>query len=1190
MFLKSLTLKGFKSFADTTTLDFEPGVTVVVGPNGSGKSNVVDAVAWVLGAQGPRTVRSAKMEDVIFAGTPKRAPLGRAEVSLTIDNGAGLLPIEFSEVTITRTLFRSGESEYAINQVPCRLLDIQELLSDTGVGRQQHVIVSQGNLDSILAARPEDRRLVIEEAAGVLKYRRRKERSERRLESTEASLQRLHDLLREVRRQLRPLERQAEAARRHAGLTEELAALRRFLLGRELAAVEARLAGASGRRQELAAAEAELRGALSRLDTEVLAGEAGLAEAQDRSGGVDLAEAVSRAERLVARARGVAALVDQRARSLERELARSVDAGVVASLEAEAATLAEHLREVDASASGLLPEEARLAESEASLEAEARAVEEQWGDFEGRPGGDPAAEVRGELSARRAASDRARGERNRLESRLGDVCRRVDRLEAELAAIAAESEVLDRDLPVLLEAATAAAGALGEAEAARAAAEERRRTADGEAQRWQARAEALAQAMDEAAARAGAQRLAGVPGVLGTLLELVEVDDGWQAAFEAAAGEALAAVVVDGASSASAALDRLREAHTGGAVAPVPDQAAVLRLLAGRGFGQAGEAGASHLVAGEAGAVEPVRAKVRARTASVDPLLDALLARAVAVAGWAPALEVATEHPELVVVTPEGDRFAGGIWRAGAAGVGATGAALEEARAGAAKAAVEAGSAAAGLRSSTDLLAAARRAAAEAARAAEAATSRSRILEEGRKRAESELGDARRDVAVARQQLEEGSARIAAESERVAELESMLPALEAAAAAEAERTTAARAARDRVAERRAALVALRRDLEVRAAGIEERRGLLARRLEEVEVRLARNVAERQEAGVRREALVAEVGVVARLRVVVAEWEGDLSAALRRLRDARREEAERARAAGERLDDLRRRRATAERQLSELRERSSRVDLEDAEARVRLEALTETVRRELDCDPEATRDAQCPELPPGTSPASRRAELERELRLMGPINPLALEELTALEERNAFLEAQLEDVRSGRRELAKVIRAIDDEIVEVFRAAYGDVAENFEKLFATLFPGGQGRLRLTDPDHLLETGIEIDARPSGKNVRRLSLLSGGERSLVAMAFLFAVFRSRPSPFYLMDEVEAALDDVNLHRFLDLVHEFREEAQLVIVSHQKRTMEAADCLYGVTMPPGGSSKVVSERVAARSGRSSAATPAY
>jgi chromosome segregation protein len=318
------------------------------------------------------------------------------------------------------------------------------------------------------------------------------------------------------------------------------------------------------------------------------------------------------------------------------------------------------------------------------------------------------------------------------------------------------------------------------------------------------------------------------------------------------------------------------------------------------------------------------------------------------------------------------------------------------------------------------------------------------------------------------------------------------------------------------------------------------------------------------------------GVTARLADLVGDRRDRLDRLVGALREARRIEVEATRAVSDRLEQLRRQRASAERQLGELRERINRVELDDADARVRLENLTETVRRELDCEPEATREAPLPELPPGTSATSRRSELERELRLMGPINPLALEEHAALSERHQFLEDQLEDVRAARRELAKVVRAIDTEIVEVFRAAYEDVAENFVTLFATLFPGGQGQLRLTDPDGLLETGIELEARPSGKNVRRLSLLSGGERSLTAMAFLFAVFRSRPSPFYLMDEVEAALDDVNLHRFLDLVHEFRSDAQLVIVSHQKRTMEAADCLYGVTMAPGGSSRVISEKV--------------
>ncbi len=399
MFLKTLTIKGFKSFADTTSLELEPGVTVVVGPNGSGKSNVVDAVAWVLGAQGPRTVRSTKMEDVIFAGTPKRPALGRAEVSLTIDNSAGLLPIEFSEVTITRTLFRNGDSEYAINRVPCRLLDIQDLLSDTGVGRQQHVIVSQGNLDAILNARPEERRLVIEEAAGILKFRRRKEKAERRLESTEASLVRLQDLLREVRRQLRPLEKQADAARRHDGLVAELAAVRRHLHGRDLSTVESRLTAAARDRRDLADAEGQVRRSLSRLDADVLEAEAAL-EATMSGPGPDLADLVSRAEGLRARASGLAAVIAERRRSIERALNATVDQDVISSLEAEAASLTERLAGTEAEAERLLPEADELAEAERVLAGESEAFESEWGATPSRPT-DPAAEVRGELNALR---------------------------------------------------------------------------------------------------------------------------------------------------------------------------------------------------------------------------------------------------------------------------------------------------------------------------------------------------------------------------------------------------------------------------------------------------------------------------------------------------------------------------------------------------------------------------------------------------------------------------------------------------------------------------------------------------------------------------------------------------------------------------------------------------------------------
>jgi chromosome segregation protein len=384
-------------------------------------------------------------------------------------------------------------------------------------------------------------------------------------------------------------------------------------------------------------------------------------------------------------------------------------------------------------------------------------------------------------------------------------------------------------------------------------------------------------------------------------------------------------------------------------------------------------------------------------------------------------------------------------------------------------------------------------------------------------------------------------------------------------------------ARETIDARGAEVASRRTDLDVRLAALEERRRYVEARRTQVEERLGRNHAERDAAAGRRVELEARAVATDRLARFVRARLGRIEATLADLREERRRQSEEAREVTSRLDALRSERSAAETELEEARARLQKAEIADAEARMRLDAATEALRHDHDCEPRVAIDAPCPLLPDGVSPSARVRELERELRLMGPINPLALQEFEELSERHRFLESQLEDVRQTRRELAKVIRAVDEEIVNVFSAAYADVSQNFTLLFETLFPGGQGRVKLTDPDNLLETGIELEARPSGKNVRKLSLLSGGERSLTALAYLFAVFRSRPSPFYVMDEVEAALDDVNLHRFLGLVQEFRDSAQLIVVSHQKRTMEAADVLYGVTMEPAGSSKVVSERAA-------------
>ena len=1152
MFLKSLTLKGFKSFAETTVLEMEPGVTVVVGPNGSGKSNVVDAIGWVLGAQAPSAVRSQKMDDVIFAGTSKRPALGRAEVSLTIDNTARLLPIDFTEVTITRTLFRNGDSEYALNGVPCRLLDIQELLSDTGVGRQQHVIVSQGQIDAVLNARPEDRRLIIEEAAGVLKFRRRKEKAERRLAATEGNLTRVQDLLREVRRQLRPLERQADAARRHGDLVGELLALQLHLAGRELSSQRNRLSTTITRRAELAADESALKSSLAQLDSAVIATEGQLSA----MGGQDISDALVRFESLRERARGLAALLSERRRNLERERNASVDQAVIATLEAEAARLTDELAHVEAEAAALAPDLESLARAEADLHVERRAFEDQWAEGV-TPPSSRAAEVRGELAALRSGVERGAGEISRVRQRL-------DVLQQKAARLADEEDRLRAVLAEAAEAETELADEFARTEAKHAAAveealvaEEARRAADAERHTWVARAEALAQALDEARTRAGATRLSEVDGVIGTLLELVEVDDGYEAAFEAAAGEALAAVVVADVDAGRRALEALHSGDLAGAVLPLGALRTAPPLPLGSG--------------------EPLRWHVRSDRDGVEGLLDALLGTVIVVdGGWATAVDLALANPDSFIVTRDGDRFGITGWRVGGPGTGATGAALAEARDRSAAAMAAAETADLALVAAQTKVADARRIELEAQRDLDEHDAAVAAASDARARVEADKRDGDTEIDSLHSHLADLDARIASEQARIAELEALLPALESDEASALERGREMSAVRSRLEERAAAVGALRTDIEVRAAGLDERRRFLRRRLDEVEERLTRNAAERAQAEERRTELERTQLAVERLSALVVDRLAIVETELAALHEQRRRQSEEARAVAARLDGLRKQRVADERSLEEVREHSRRAEIDETELGLRVETAVEAIRRDLDSEPDTAMAAECPPLAEGVAPQARVRELERELRLMGPINPLALQEYEALRERHEFLEAQLEDVKSSRRDLSKIIRAIDEEIVNVFAAAYADVAHNFEALFDTLFPGGKGRLRLTDPDNLLDTGIEIEAKPSGKNVRKLSLLSGGERSLTALAFLFAVFRSRPSPFYVMDEVEAALDDVNLHRFLDLVHEFREEAQLIIVSHQKRTMEAADCLYGVTMQAGGSSRVLSEKV--------------
>ncbi|HJP15609.1 MAG TPA: chromosome segregation protein SMC [Acidimicrobiales bacterium] len=1151
MFLKRLTIKGFKSFADIAALEMEPGVTVVVGPNGSGKSNVVDAIAWVLGAQAPSAVRAQKMDDIIFAGTASRPALGRAEVSLTIDNESGLLPIEFSEVTITRTLFRSGDSEYSLNGAPCRLLDIQELLSDAGVGRQQHVIVSQGQIDAVLNARPEERRMIIEDAAGILKYRKRKEKAERRLSATETNLNRLGDLQREVRRQLRPLEKQAEAARRHGDLISELTALRLHRAANELNELRERTQSESNQRADLVRQETEMKGNLARLDTEVVAAEAELSA----RGGDDLSDQLVRHEALRERARGLRGILTERLRSIENDRKSSSSHQIVFDLESELARSEAELAGLEIEVASFAPKSETLSALEEKLNEERTIFDQKWGD--GIPVSEGlASEVRGELSVLRSSVQELKSEHSRVTDRLSVLDASFMRLDTEakkLRELLSEGDVVEE--PLIAEVVEMESQA-GRSVTDREQAWERLVAAEADLRTIRARVEALALALDEARSRAGVNHLADIEGVLGTLLDLVEVDAGYESAFEAAAGEALDAVVVEGTDQAVKAIEALKRGNF---------NAAVLNLHGLTSDRTKPTVGAS------------IRQYVRAQMPEVNELLDRLLAEvAVITTSGTTAIDLAISHPDTVIVTTEGDRFGPSGWKIGGDRSGATGAALAE----------------------TEVrLVAAEMERTDAKSAFEEAEKRANDLSQEVNRLNQSLNDHDNEFTTAveaLQQLQSERRELATEignlqnrvgeitdrlendQDRVTELERRLSQLEE----DEEKLTEAahRMIQDRnqLEKRVTELTKKRTDHEVRYADVTARKALINTRLVDQQNQLVALEEIHQEASTQRDQLDRRETVNKRLVEVLDQQVEKIEVRLANLRDQRQQQSDRVQAAVVRLDGIRRDRLESERRLSGVRERQSRLEIERAESRLRLENLSSRIRTEFDKEPDSILETPEPELPTGVSSTNRISELEHDLKIMGPINPLALEEFETLNERYEFLQEQLEDVRTTRRELRKVIRSIDEEIVRVFSSAWAEVSEHFTDLFGNLFPGGTGSLRLTDTSDLLSTGIEVEARPSGKNVKKLSLLSGGERSLTALAFLFAVFRSRPSPFYVMDEVEAALDDVNLHRFLGLVRQFRDDAQLLIVSHQKRTMEAADCLYGVSMAPGGSSQVVSERM--------------
>jgi chromosome segregation protein len=1176
LYLKSLTLKGFKSFASSTTLQLEPGITCVVGPNGSGKSNVVDALAWVMGEQGAKSLRGGKMEDVIFAGTPGRPPLGRAEVLLTIDNADGALPIEYSEVTISRTMFRSGGSEYAINGNPCRLLDVQELLSDSGIGREMHVIVGQGQLDSILHATPEDRRGFIEEAAGVLKHRKRKEKALRKLDATDGNLNRLGDLLGEIRRQLKPLGRQAEVARRAAGVQADVRDARARLMADDLVNARTALEQELADETILVERRAEVESAIARARESEGAHEAGLRD--------DLPVLAAAQETWFAlsglreRLRGTQSLAAERVRNAGA-VEEPVDSGRDPDeLDSEAARVAEQEQAIGAEV------EQQRAALEQALTAR-RAAEDAAADEERRIAGlhraaadrrEGLARLHGQVNALKSRAAAADDELARLGQAREDARARAERaqrdftsLETKVAGLDAGEEGLDAEH----EAATAA---LSDIEERLAKARDEAQQADQDRASLLARRDGLEMGLTR---RDGASALLAasdaVSGLLGSVAALLSVRPGYESAVAGALGSAADAVAVRDADAAVEALGLLKTDDLGRA-----------GLLLGGG--PATDRDWPGLPPQATYAVDVVDSPGDLRGA-----LNRLLFKVAVVDDLDAARALVVELPDLTAVTREGDVFGSHFASGGSssqpslieiqAAVDEAEAQLAEATASSERLAFEMS------RLEAERLEAQKRADVALARLHESDATLAAVAEE--------LGQYGSQARAARAEAERVTAAIArAEEARdqdlagLAELEERLASAHEAPDDEPDTSTherlvdAARNARQAEMDARLAV----RTSEERARALHGRADSL-RRAAQAEREARARAAERRERLVREGRAAEAVGVA--VAVVLHRLEDSVRRAAQartELEEVRREREQELMAVRARLRDL-------DREHDELVNSVHRDEMARTQQRMRIEQLEERALEELGLDADGLITDYGPDqLVPFTGEVEEGGETpdpvpfvreeqqkrlrtaERALSMLGRVNPLALEEFTAMEERHKFLTEQLEDLKRTRKDLLDIVREVDARVEEVFTTAYADVSRAFDATFARLFPGGEGRLVLTNPDDMLATGVEVEARPPGKKIKRLSLLSGGERSLVAVAFLVALFKARPSPFYILDEVEAALDDTNLGRLLEIYEELRENSQLLVITHQKRTMEVADALYGVTMRGDGVTTVISQRL--------------
>ena len=1192
MYLKNLTLRGFKSFASATTLALQPGITCVVGPNGSGKSNVVDALAWVMGEQGARALRGGQMADVIFAGTSGRAALGRAQVDLTIDNTDGLLDIEYSEVTISRTLFRGGGSEYSINGTPARLLDVQELLSDTGMGRQMHVIVGQGQLDAILSSTPEERRGFIEEAAGVLKHRRRKERALKKLADMDANLVRVLDLTNEIHRQLGPLARQARVARRASLIQARVRDAKARLLADDLSSALSKLSvleasdeSAAERRASLEEQIAGARAELARLEDAERASSPALEQASS-----DWQSLTTITERLrgtlMAATQKVSLratpelppggedpdILDERAR-----VAGAEDAALVAQVEEARSALTSATRAREA---------AEDADDSASRElARVNRVIADHREKVARLTGD-ASTAASRLEAAIAEADRAWGAYRAAQER-AEAAEKAVPASSVGSGDASAAEGASSEEEASGGAARAHAEASARRDAARARVDELlgvEREARADRARWEARRDALEQLL---APEDGTAELLGRPGVLGQVAPLLHVTPGFEDAVAAALAPFADAVVVDSLARGLGELDAARAAGRSLRLVVASDSSDSSDDPADRTGGGAraelpeGATWLADVVACE-GAAAPL-------ASLLDGVVACSLETAAAVLDVPGVRAVVTSGGDVLRSwSVEGGRQASSVLSVRADYEEAC-AQAEAAQARMAEVSEQLGEANAHLdrciREANDALKALREEDAQRAKEAQELARAQSAAQAARAEAERAHDVARRadeQVTWAREQDVAARARLDG-ADTVGPPESLEDAQARADAA----SRAAREAREAENEARLSLRALEEQSRRTASRARSLRQAAAAEREE-RARYARREAARKT----ELATASDVEAAARVALEAAERALSQAAAERdRLSERRSQVSQEVSDACRALDRL-----SAE--LSEATASAHQGQIAAEQTRLRVEDLQRRALEELSLEPEQLLAEFGPQMlvpmlpldPDQVEKAAAaepsayvRAEQERalakalkDLEKLGRVNPLALEEHEALASRHKFLVDQVQDLKSSKADLLRIVQDVDRLVEEAFASAFAETREQFEHVFGVLFPGGQGDLVLTDPDDMLSTGIEIEARPAGKKVKRLSLLSGGERSLAAIAFLVAIFKARPSPFYVMDEVEAALDDMNLTRLLAIFKELQETSQLIVITHQKRTMEIADALYGVTMRDGVTT-VVSQRLA-------------